>query len=62
MKKQFIKIKHQKTGNWYITRIKDFMNIIDEMLDEDVENEVYEICVVHLTEEEYNNLSEFEGF
>lgn len=62
-KKKYLKIKSVSTGIRYIDNLNEYtMQIMLDMLKDSEIEDGYELTVVEMTEEEFCNLPEFEGF
>jgi hypothetical protein len=61
-KKQYLRIKSISMGTGYIDTLKNASIIIEDLFDGCPVGDGYELTIIEMTEKEFEDLPEFEGF
>lgn len=60
-KKRYLKVKSVSMGSYYIDELSNF-KVVEDMLSDSEVDDGYELTIVEMTEEQFENLPEFDGF
>jgi hypothetical protein len=62
-KKRYLKVKSVSQGSFYIDELNDTnIGMVADMLNDSEVDDGYELTIIEMTEEEFKNLPEFDGF